>query len=153
MAAESRRAAALDRRHHLELAEAHMAGIGLTPRRTMAAEDIRDLQRWARHACRALRGWSNLLELERDMLQRAHHLPDRLGGNAGVKRRGVELGMTEQDLDHADIDVLLQQMGGEAMPQGVQRHALVDLGHLRRRMAGTIELARRDRLHAIAARK
>ena len=28
MTAERRRAAALDRRHHLELAEAHMAGIG-----------------------------------------------------------------------------------------------------------------------------
>src|SRR5207245_1665301 len=49
MAAESCRAAALDRRHHLELAEAHMAGIGLTPCRTMVAEDIRDLQRRARH--------------------------------------------------------------------------------------------------------
>jgi hypothetical protein len=46
MAAEGRRAAALDRRHHLELAEAHMAGIGLTPCRSMAAEDIRHLQPW-----------------------------------------------------------------------------------------------------------
>ena len=44
MAAERRRAAALDRRHHLQLAEAHMAGIGLTPCRSMVAEDIRDLQ-------------------------------------------------------------------------------------------------------------
>jgi hypothetical protein len=41
MAAEGRRAAALDRRHHLELAEAHMAGIGLTPCQSMAAENIR----------------------------------------------------------------------------------------------------------------
>src|ERR1700736_3072735 len=31
MAAECRRAAALDRRHHLQLAEAHMAGIGSPP--------------------------------------------------------------------------------------------------------------------------
>jgi hypothetical protein len=30
-----------------------MAGIGLPPRRSMAAEDIRDLQRRARHARRA----------------------------------------------------------------------------------------------------
>jgi len=44
MAAECGRAAVLDRRHHLELAEADMAGIGLTPCRSMAAEDIRDLQ-------------------------------------------------------------------------------------------------------------
>jgi hypothetical protein len=44
MPAEGRCAAALDRRHRLELAEAHMAGIGFTPRSAMAAENIRDLQ-------------------------------------------------------------------------------------------------------------
>jgi hypothetical protein len=27
--------------------------------------------------------------------------------------------VTEQNLDHADIDVLLQEMGGEAVPQRV----------------------------------
>jgi hypothetical protein len=43
MATERRRAAALDRQHHLEMAEAHMAGVGLTPGRSMAAENIRDL--------------------------------------------------------------------------------------------------------------
>src|SRR5712671_7087990 len=59
----------------------------------------------------------------------------------------------DSHLDHADVDVLLQQVGGKAVPQGVQRHALVDLGHLRRRMAGAVELARGHRLHAIAARK
>src|SRR5436853_7623398 len=50
MTAERRRAAVLDRRHHLELAEADMAGIGPAPRRAVAAEDVRDLQRWTRHA-------------------------------------------------------------------------------------------------------
>ena len=44
MAAERCHAAALDRRHHLELAEADMAGVGLAPRRSMAADDIRNLQ-------------------------------------------------------------------------------------------------------------
>src|SRR5258708_31952171 len=94
-----------------------------------------------------------LLELERDMLQRAHDLADRLGGDAGIERRGVELGMTEQHLDHANIDVLLEQVGGEAVPQGVQRDALVDLRHLRRGVAGAIELAGGHRLRWIAARE
>ena len=49
MPAERRRAAALDRRHHLQLAEADMAGIGPAPCRAVAAEDVRDLQRWTRH--------------------------------------------------------------------------------------------------------
>ena len=47
MAAERCRAAVHDRRHHLELVEAHMADVGLTPCRTMGAEDIRDLPRRA----------------------------------------------------------------------------------------------------------
>ena len=51
MAAERRGAAALDRRHHFELAEADMAGIGTAPcPGAMIAEDIRNLQRRARHA-------------------------------------------------------------------------------------------------------
>ena len=49
MTVERRRAAVLDRRHHLQLAEADMAGIGPAPRRAVAAEDVRDLQRWTRH--------------------------------------------------------------------------------------------------------
>ena len=49
MAAERRRAAVLDRRHHLELAEADMAGISPAPCRPVAAEDVRDFQRWTRH--------------------------------------------------------------------------------------------------------
>jgi hypothetical protein len=43
MAAERRRAAALDRRHHFQLVEADVTGIGSTPRRSVIAEDIRDL--------------------------------------------------------------------------------------------------------------
>ena len=49
MSTERCRAAALDRRHHLELVEADMAGIGPTPCRAVVAEDVRDLQRWTRH--------------------------------------------------------------------------------------------------------
>ena len=63
-----------------------------------------------------LGGRLGLLELAGDMLQRAHDLADRLGGDAGVERRGVELGVTEQHLDHPNIDVLLEQVGGEAVP-------------------------------------
>src|SRR6266478_9895416 len=40
-------------------------------------------------------GRPDLLEFERDVLQRAHDLADRLGGDAGIERGGVELGVTE----------------------------------------------------------
>jgi len=46
MPAQRRRSATLDRRHELELAEAHMAGMGRTPSRPAAAEDVRHLDRW-----------------------------------------------------------------------------------------------------------
>ena len=42
MPAKGRRAAALDRRHHLQLAEAHMAGVGFAPRQSVIAEDRLD---------------------------------------------------------------------------------------------------------------
>jgi hypothetical protein len=80
MPAEGRGAAVLDRRHHLELAEADMAGIGPAPRpwpRNMSAtsSDGRDTRR-------ASGGWFGaVLELARDAIERAHDLPDGLGGD------------------------------------------------------------------------
>ena len=71
-----------------------MAGVGFAPSRSMAAEDIRDLQSWTRG--RALGRRRGPRELEGDMFQRAHDLADRLGGDARIERRGVELGVTEQ---------------------------------------------------------
>jgi hypothetical protein len=44
MPAECGRAALLDRRHHLELSETHMPGIGAAPVGSMAMKDVCDLQ-------------------------------------------------------------------------------------------------------------
>ena len=52
MAAERRCAAALDRTHDFELAKAHIAGVGLTPRRSEVAEDIRDFESGTDHEYR-----------------------------------------------------------------------------------------------------
>jgi hypothetical protein len=103
MPAERCRAAVLDRRHHLELGEADMAGIGLTPCRSMAAEDIRNLQPWTLQQRRALDGrlglgllFGPLLDLlldlvllvpqRREAIERAHDLADRFGGDMRVER-------------------------------------------------------------------
>ena len=45
MTAQRRCPAALDRRHDLQLAEAHMAGMECTPNRPAVAEDVRHLDR------------------------------------------------------------------------------------------------------------
>jgi hypothetical protein len=52
MAAERRRATALDCTHHLQLFEAHMGAVGLTPSRAVVAENVRDLQSWSSHGRR-----------------------------------------------------------------------------------------------------
>ena len=49
MAAESSRAALLNRRHDLELTQAHMPGIGSAPVGSMAMKDVCDLQPRAAH--------------------------------------------------------------------------------------------------------
>jgi hypothetical protein len=41
--------AGLDRRHDLQLAQTHMAGVGFAPRRAMGAKDVGDLQARPRH--------------------------------------------------------------------------------------------------------
>jgi hypothetical protein len=53
-------ATALDGGHHLELAEADMTRIGLTPCWAMIAEDIRNLQSWANHAAGRYAGSASL---------------------------------------------------------------------------------------------
>jgi hypothetical protein len=73
-----------------------MAGIGLTPCRTMLAENIRELERRTRHARRALGRRRVRLEVLDEMIERAYHRTQRVGGHLRVKRRGVELGMAER---------------------------------------------------------
>src|SRR6202789_2352453 len=91
---------------------------------------------------RASGGWlSALLELARNAIEWAHDLSDSLGGDAGVKRCGVE----------PDVGVLLQKMRRKAVTKRVRRHLLADLGHPGRGIAGAPELARRhrvDRVHS-----
>src|SRR5438105_4149060 len=54
ISAERRCATALDRTHHLQLVEAHMPAVGVTPSRTVIAENVRDLQSWSSHGRGAL---------------------------------------------------------------------------------------------------
>ena len=61
--------------------------------------------------------------------------------------------MSEQNLDHADIDVLLQQMRCKAVPQRVRRHPLGDLRHVSRGVNGTVELTRGEMVDRVLSRK
>jgi len=60
-------------------------------------------------------GWRSPRQVEAEPLQRAFDVADGADGDAGIERRRLELGVTEQHLDHTDVDVLFEQMGGEAV--------------------------------------
>jgi len=67
VAAERRRAAAFDCTHYLQLVEAHMTAVGLTPGGTVIAENVRDLQSRSNHGRRRYRagGLSRFARLRR----------------------------------------------------------------------------------------
>ena len=88
------------------------------------------------------------------MLQRTDHFAQQVGRHLGIEGGGVQFLVTEQHLDDPDVDLLLQQVSGKAVPQRVHRHPLVDPGRDRRVMDGAVELARCDqRLDRVQAGK
>jgi hypothetical protein len=61
--------------------------------------------------------------------------------------------VAQEDLDHPDVDVLFQQVGGEAVAQRVRRHPLVDPGRLGGGVDGAAELACGQRVDWVASGK
>ena len=139
MTTEGGGAAGLDRRYHLQLGETDMAGMLGAELCAVAVENVGDLQTRARH-------WSvaggATFHQQLELLERAGDSPDGLGGDAGIERGGVELGMAEQHLDDADIDILLEQVRGKTVSQCMRRHPLVDTRHLCCLMDRAVDLAR-----------
>src|SRR4051794_14292440 len=85
----------------------------------------------------------------REPIERAHDHADGVGGDARIERGGLELGVPEQHLDHADVDVLLQQVSREAVAQRVRRDPLGDRGPLSGGMDGPVELTRGERVDRV----
>src|SRR5690349_4837271 len=86
-------------------------------------------------------------------VERARHLADRADGDAGVERRRVELLVSEQNLDDADIGLLLQEVGGKAVPQRMNADALGDAGTPRCQANDPMQLARTRMLPAVAGKQ
>src|SRR5438477_9986305 len=102
------------------------------PRITWPAWDTRQAgPRWRKMSATSTAGRDNGRASAGHLAQeveRARHLADRADRDAGVKRRGVELLVSEQNLDDADIGLLLQKMGGKAVPQRMNADTLGDAG-------------------------
>ena len=125
MPTERRRAAALDGRHHLQLVEADVTGIGRTPCRPVLAEDIRDLQlrtghcgrlRLRLHFLAVLLSFPGSLVLwSRQPVERALDGGDHAGGDVEIACGGFQFLVTQEQLDLSEIGILLEQVGGEAV--------------------------------------
>ncbi len=156
--AERHRAAALDGRHYLQLVEADVPGIGSAPRRPVIAEDIRNLQRWTGHRRwlrrrRVSAALLGLLARLRQQVERALDAGDHAGGDTRITRRRLQFVMTQQRLDNSNTGAALEQVGGEAVAQCVQRHGLFDPGRVGRLVKQAAQLAGGHRLAAPVARK
>ena len=112
-----------------------MAGVGLTPRRSVAAEDIRDLQSGTHPAGRTLgRRLGPVDGQQRETMKRGQvTAQDHVGRDLRVERRRVDLGIATEDLNQANIGILLEQVGGKTVPQRVRRHPLLRARPCRRR--------------------
>jgi hypothetical protein len=70
---------------------------------------------------------------------------------ASKKRQGTK--SRSKRLDDSDISAAFEQMGGEAVVQRMERHALLDPGRVRRFLEQAAQLAGGHRLAGLAARK
>ncbi len=93
-----------------------MTDLVATESGAIGAEDIRDLQPLPGHDAPALRGLG-LAALGWQLFQRTLDRLQFATVDLGIVGGGGELGMAQQHLDQPDIDLLLQQVRGKAVPE------------------------------------
>ncbi len=147
--AERGGAAGLDGRHDAQLDPAEVAGMSIAPGCTVVAEDVRHLQRRAGHARFSGRGG----RLHVQEFERALDTPYSVQGHPRITGGGRNVPMPEQVLDDPDVDPLLQEMGGGAVPKGMNGDALVQASDLGGTPTRPLQRARRDRPGRIRTRK
>jgi hypothetical protein len=77
--------------------------------------------------------------LQPQAIERARRAADRAGRDVCVACPGMQAAVAEQRLDDADVGAVLEQMSGEAVPQRMHGHALVESGGDTRRPAGGMQ--------------
>lgn len=104
MTAQRCGAANLDRGHDAPLGQAQMRLVGGAPSGAVAAEDIRHFELWTRHCRASVRRCRCQVQL----FERALDLPDEVDGNVGIARGRLDVPMSEQVLDDANVDALFK---------------------------------------------
>src|SRR6202050_1803347 len=88
-----------------------------------------------------------------ELVERAGHGTHLSGRDLGVEGGVVQLRVPEQDLDDADINAVLEEMGRETVPQRVRSDPLGDRRGLCRLDDDAMELPGADWLHGMLSRK
>ena len=94
VAAQRRRPAVLNRRHHLQLGEAQTPGLSETVAGTHGPEDIGDLQRGGPHGASAA-GRRRVGRKYPELVERTGHGAHRSSRHLGVESRVLQLGVAE----------------------------------------------------------
>ena len=110
MSPQRRAAALLDGRHDFELAQAQVPTLSVAPSGPMDTEDVGDLEGGPPHDGALRRGQD---------LDRRNHFAQDLGADLCIECGGFQLLVPEQDLDDADVDLLLEEVSGECVTQAV----------------------------------
>ena len=95
------------------------AACGLPVGGAVLSKDVGQLQGWRRHGRSAGFGaWPGLWALP-EPVERADGVGDGVGRDRGIARGGIDPAVAEQHLNDAEIGAVFQQVGGEAVAQGV----------------------------------
>jgi hypothetical protein len=91
--------------------------------------------------------------LAAELVERAGHGAHRPCRHLGVEGGGVQLDVAEQRLNDANVDAVLQQVRGEAVPQRMRPNPLGDVRCARRLDDDPVQLPGADRLAGMLAWK
>src|SRR5713226_665701 len=81
------------------------------------------------------------------------YLSDRIDRDPSISRGGVDMPVSQQVLDDADVHPLFQQVCGEAVSQRVDRDRLIQTGNFNSKAAGALQGANRNGTSRIGARE
>ena len=73
------------------------------------------------------------------MIRRAAHSAPPTVEDVGVDHRGPQVPVAQELLDGADVVTVLQEMGGEGVPEGVATRRFGDAGPPHRTLHGPLE--------------
>ena len=82
-----------------------------------------------------------------------NHFAQDLGADLCIECRRFQLLVPEQDLDDADVDLLLEEMSGKRVTQAVHRDRLIDSGRRGGSMDRPVQLPRGHWIDWIEARE